>query len=256
VETVAPVGDLLAAGDCTPQCLLALEPDGLCACRCRGQWHGRLSEASVAPSNDPIRIPTRRKPIRTPTRSVEALGQEWVKQPVRDAEKESPCADVVPEWGWWPDDGWWRTWWRLVREWIGEGEWGTPQVLEMIAPEYSATEAFANILAEQRSGADAWPITWIQRDLRRDGYVSWSAHCDATFCRLERFNPTLGSQKAFLSALKSADRCDTISPGEQATAFGFGNSTEAMAAAEILDATIWGRHPPRVTACIEALKGQ
>ena len=41
--------DLLAAGECTPTCLLAREPDG-CACRCGGTWHGTLSGVPVSPN--------------------------------------------------------------------------------------------------------------------------------------------------------------------------------------------------------------
>jgi hypothetical protein len=46
--TGIPAAELLAAGECTPACLLAREPDG-CACRCGGTWHGAVSGVPVSP---------------------------------------------------------------------------------------------------------------------------------------------------------------------------------------------------------------
>lgn len=43
----APVRAILESRRCTPQCLLALEPDGKCACPCRGVHHGALADADV-----------------------------------------------------------------------------------------------------------------------------------------------------------------------------------------------------------------
>jgi hypothetical protein len=47
--TGIPAAELLAAGECTPACLLAREPDG-CACRCGGTWHGAVSGVAVSPN--------------------------------------------------------------------------------------------------------------------------------------------------------------------------------------------------------------
>jgi hypothetical protein len=44
--TGIPAAELLAAGECTPTCLLAREPNG-CACRCGSTWHGALSDVRV-----------------------------------------------------------------------------------------------------------------------------------------------------------------------------------------------------------------
>jgi len=44
-----PAGELLAAGWCSPQCLLAGEPGGVCVCRCRGEYHGALTDVEVCP---------------------------------------------------------------------------------------------------------------------------------------------------------------------------------------------------------------
>lgn len=48
VETALPVADLLAQGTCSPMCLLAQEPGNLpCTCRCRGEYHAALADATV-----------------------------------------------------------------------------------------------------------------------------------------------------------------------------------------------------------------
>jgi hypothetical protein len=40
--TAEDVAQLLADGLCAPQCLLALQPETRCGCRCSGQFHGAL----------------------------------------------------------------------------------------------------------------------------------------------------------------------------------------------------------------------
>lgn len=46
-------GDLVAQGDCSPSCLLALgEEIAKCSCRCGGKYHGALADVSV-PDNAP-----------------------------------------------------------------------------------------------------------------------------------------------------------------------------------------------------------
>lgn len=40
--------DLLTAGHCSPQCLMALDPDGECDCVCSGVYHGHLRGARVS----------------------------------------------------------------------------------------------------------------------------------------------------------------------------------------------------------------
>lgn len=42
-----PIRDLLATGECTPSCLLALVDDGSCQCRCDGTFHGIASDLTV-----------------------------------------------------------------------------------------------------------------------------------------------------------------------------------------------------------------
>lgn len=44
---IIPVRDVLQHRGCSPQCLLASEPDGRCACVCGGKYHGALADASV-----------------------------------------------------------------------------------------------------------------------------------------------------------------------------------------------------------------
>lgn len=48
-DTSISAAELLAAGECTPTCLLAREPNG-CACRCGGTWHGAVSAVAVSPN--------------------------------------------------------------------------------------------------------------------------------------------------------------------------------------------------------------
>ena len=43
-RTVADAAQLLSDGKCTPQWLLALQPETGCGCRCGGQFHGALIE--------------------------------------------------------------------------------------------------------------------------------------------------------------------------------------------------------------------
>lgn len=44
-------GDLIAAGRCTPQCLLAF--NGKCDCPCNGRWHGKLTGTELGEARVP-----------------------------------------------------------------------------------------------------------------------------------------------------------------------------------------------------------
>lgn len=58
-----PVSDLLAAADCTAQCLLAREPEG-CACRCAGQFHGTLTGSVLEAATPPRRLSAEAKDLK------------------------------------------------------------------------------------------------------------------------------------------------------------------------------------------------
>ncbi|MFR9807078.1 hypothetical protein ACL02T_32995 [Pseudonocardia sp. RS010] len=45
MPATVPAASLIALQQCTGQCLLALDDD--CDCRCRGRWHGALTEARI-----------------------------------------------------------------------------------------------------------------------------------------------------------------------------------------------------------------
>lgn len=50
LDTATFAGDLIARGECHPNCLLALGPESTgCRCRCKGSWHGVLCDAVIEP---------------------------------------------------------------------------------------------------------------------------------------------------------------------------------------------------------------
>lgn len=48
-----PAGELIALGRCSAACLLALEMDGACRCRCGGTYHGQLASEPIELRGDP-----------------------------------------------------------------------------------------------------------------------------------------------------------------------------------------------------------
>lgn len=253
-----PAADLLAAGDCAPQCLLALEPDGLCACRCGGKWHGTLSGASVAPSETPARTAPRPKPQGGRTRLGESnrMADEWIRERIRRHQTDpgAPPMPKYPDWGWWPDESWWRTWWRLEAPYlVADGDEDAWEVLNAFyCPELKPTEALGMLfrkdgpLDEDRR-ATVWPLSWFQADLPRAHLLPgrwdrvFSAHCvvprEAWDHRLSA--ATQEVQRELLCALLAAGRCTAVNPGHDAVAFGFEDSTEAKAVTHLLARLAW-----------------
>jgi hypothetical protein len=250
--TDIPAADLLSSGDCTPQCLLALEAGGLCACRCGGKWHGSLTGASVTPSEVAVRTAPRRPPVSGPAKydndHVAAI-QEAIRhhRPTPGPPPRQP--EVYPDWGWWPDDAWWRTWWQIEQHRLWSGDQGWAQLDEFTCPERTATEAFGLLIFEAQHGPAAWQVGWIQRDAD----WQWSAHLDIAHCQENDCIQLADAvQEEFLTALRSAERCTDFNAGERAAVFGL-DQTEARVTVDILDGLAKG-HTETALACVKALR--
>ena len=200
--------DLLDAGECSPQCLLAREPGGACVCRCGGEFHGALTGAEVRP----VAEPRRRRPRRVPASPV------W----------EDEGTDA----GWDVDDAWWGDWWRKHGQW--DAGW---DVLDMVCPVMTATEAIGACLRERNQGAP-WPVRWAQPEA--DG--GWSVHVDvACIAPLRALTAeTTAAQREFLAALAAAGRCERVQAGAAAWACGFSGEAEARIAGAVLGGLAFG----------------
>jgi hypothetical protein len=221
-STLIPAADLLAAGECSPQCLLARELGGVCTCRCGSEYHGLLSGQQV---------PAREKP--QPVRGTSwTAARPWQPEEYLD---------------WWPDDAWWRPWWVVHDRYEGVFD-----LLEAImCPRRSATAGIGLCLTAARGAEDAsWPNVWAQQD--DDG---WSAHADIRCAPgWDRFTPDAARvQGEFLTALVSAGRCRAVSPGPAAVAWGFRDRIEAQLAGAGLMELAHGCIRGTMLECIEIL---
>lgn len=71
-----PVRDLLDSGGCSPACLLAREPNGVCTCRCGGRFHAALVEA-VTPESSGARPSARSAATADLKMAYESTGITW-----------------------------------------------------------------------------------------------------------------------------------------------------------------------------------
>lgn len=47
-EPLTTAREIMMSGECTPNCILALVPQGGCECRCSGRYHGALADSEIA----------------------------------------------------------------------------------------------------------------------------------------------------------------------------------------------------------------
>ena len=195
------VADLLGAGECSPQCLLALEPGGACVCRCGGEFHGALITAEVRPVAEPQ---PRMRGVRRCRPAV------W-----DDGEADDG----------WPGDAWWRPEWRRLCG--GQGDAWASEVLDMVCP--VVCEHTAACCCDSGAGGVPQepgfpPTAWAQPEA--DG--SWSVHA-ACHDPWPHFTPdAAAAQAGLLGALAAAGRCRRVHPGRSAGVHGIGRRIEAQ----------------------------
>lgn len=164
-----------------------------------------------------------------------------------------PPEPRYPEWGWFPEGAWWRTWWDLEKGHLGEDDEYALDVLNtIVCPQWDAMQAFGMLIAESKYDSP-WPVAWVQNDTfpRADGKpydhilggpTSWSAHCDTSSCGSRHdLNPVRDVQESFISALRSSGRCTHGMADIRAAVFGLADLTEARAVADLLVGLAWGR---------------